>query len=60
VKKLDSWKRFVREPPFRKDSSAEAEESPLSEAVVRERLMKIQQAGKELACVVVICKMWRL
>jgi hypothetical protein len=34
--------RFGREPPFRE----EAEESPLLEAVSRERLVKTQQAGK--------------
>jgi hypothetical protein len=33
----------------------EAEESPLLEAVARERLMKAQQAGKGLAGAVVIC-----
>jgi hypothetical protein len=30
---------IVREPPFREDLSAEAEESPLLEAVIRKRLM---------------------
>jgi hypothetical protein len=39
---------------------AKAEKSPLLEALTRERLMKTQQAGKGLACAVVICKMWRL
>jgi hypothetical protein len=43
-----------REPPFREDSSAEAEEFPLLEAVTTERLVKIQQAGKSLAGSVVI------
>jgi hypothetical protein len=38
-----------REPPFRGDSSSEAEEIPLLEAVTRERLVKTQQAGKALA-----------
>jgi hypothetical protein len=38
----------------------EAEESSLSEAVARERLVKTQQAGKGLANAVVICKVWRL
>jgi hypothetical protein len=37
----------------------EAEESPLLEAVTREQPMKTQEAGKDLACVVVICKVWR-
>jgi hypothetical protein len=40
--------------------SAEAEEYPLLEAVARERLVKIQQAVKGLAVVVVICELWRL
>jgi hypothetical protein len=34
--------------------SAEAEESPLLEAITREWLVKIQQAEKDLACAVVI------
>jgi hypothetical protein len=38
----------------------ELEESPLSEDVVRERLVKTQQAGKRLAGAVVICEVWRL
>jgi hypothetical protein len=37
-----------------------AEESPLLEAVARERLVKAQQAGKSLAVAVVICELWRL
>jgi hypothetical protein len=37
-----------------------AEESALLEAVVRERLLKIQQAGKSLEGAVVICQLWRL
>jgi hypothetical protein len=38
----------------------EAEEPPLLEAIARERLVKTQQAGKGLAGVVVICKVWIL
>jgi hypothetical protein len=38
----------------------EAEESPLSEAVARERLVKTQQAGKGLVVAVVICELWTL
>jgi hypothetical protein len=34
------------EQSFAEDLSAEAEESPLLEAVTRERLVKIQQAEK--------------
>jgi hypothetical protein len=37
--------------------SAEAEESPLLEAVARERLVKTQQAGKGLTGAVVICEL---
>jgi hypothetical protein len=37
--------------------SAEAEESPLLQAVTRERLVKTQQAGKGLACAAVIYKL---
>jgi hypothetical protein len=37
----------------------EAEESPLLEAVARERLVK-RQAGKCLAGAVVICELWSL
>jgi hypothetical protein len=38
----------------------EAEESPLLEAVARERMVNIQQAAKGLACAVVIFELWRL
>jgi hypothetical protein len=38
----------------------EAEESPLLEAVAKERLVKTQQAGKGLAGAMVICEVWRL
>jgi hypothetical protein len=38
----------------------EAKESPLLEAVARERFVKAQQAGKGLACAVEICELWRL
>jgi hypothetical protein len=37
---------------------AEAEESPLLEAVTRKRLVKTLQAGKDLACGLVISKVW--
>jgi hypothetical protein len=53
-------KSVGREPPFREDLSAEAEESPLLQAVTRERLVIRQHVGRDLVCVVVICKMWRL
>jgi hypothetical protein len=35
----------------------EAEESPLLEAIARERLVKTQQAGKGVAGAVVICEL---
>jgi hypothetical protein len=41
------------------DVSTEAKESPLLESVVREWLVKTQQAGKDLTDAVVICKLWR-
>jgi hypothetical protein len=53
-------KPVEREPPFREDLSMEAEGSPLLEAISREWLVKTQQAGRDLACAVVICKVWRL
>jgi hypothetical protein len=60
VKWRESWKRVEREPPFGEDLSAEAEDSPLLEAVTRERLVKTQLAGRGLAGPVVICEFWRL
>jgi hypothetical protein len=42
------------------DLRAEAEESPLLEAVARERLVKTQEVGKYLAGAVLICELWRL
>jgi hypothetical protein len=60
VRSLVSEKSVRRELPFREDLSAEAEESPLLEAVTRERLVKTQQAVKDLSCAVVIRKVWRL
>jgi hypothetical protein len=38
----------------------EAEEPPSLKAVAKERLAKIQKAGKGLADAVVICDLWRL
>jgi hypothetical protein len=40
--------------------SAEAEESPLLEAVTRKRLMENVTNSEGLPCAVVICKAWRL
>jgi hypothetical protein len=37
-----------------------AEETPLLEAVDRERILKTQKAGKGLEGVVLICELWRL
>jgi hypothetical protein len=41
------------------DLSEEAEESQLLKVVTRERLVKTQQVGKDLA-VAVVCEVWRL
>jgi hypothetical protein len=38
----------------------EAEESPLLEAVVRERLLKTLKSGEGLVFAAVVCKVWRL
>jgi hypothetical protein len=38
----------------------QSEESPVLEAVARERVVKAQQAGKDLGGAVVIFKVWRL
>jgi hypothetical protein len=38
----------------------EVEKSSFLEAVAKERLVKIQQAGKGLAGAVMICELWRL
>jgi hypothetical protein len=40
--------------------NAEAEESPLLEAVTRQRLVKTKKDGKDLACAGVIDKVWKL
>jgi hypothetical protein len=53
-------KRVCWGPPLRQDLSAEAEESPLLEAVTRERLVNKLQARKDLASARVIFKVWRL
>jgi hypothetical protein len=37
----------------------ESEECPVLEVVVRERMVKGQQAGKGLVGSVVICELWR-
>jgi hypothetical protein len=49
-----------REPPLREDLSAEAEASLLLGAVARDRLVKTERAVEDLACAVVICKVWRI
>jgi hypothetical protein len=45
---------------WRKNLNAWAEESPLLEAVTRERLVKTRQAGKGLVGAAVISELWRL
>jgi hypothetical protein len=44
----------------KRTSAREAEESLLLEAAARERLVKTQQAGKDLAGTVVLFELWRL
>jgi hypothetical protein len=58
--KEDNFGNRVSWEPASNEVSAEAEESPLLESVTKERLVKTQQDGKDLACAVVICKVWRL
>jgi hypothetical protein len=48
------------EPPFKDDLSPEAEEQPLLEAITRKLLVKTLRAGKDLACALVNCKVWKL
>jgi hypothetical protein len=40
--------------------NAEAEEFPLLEAVIRQRLVKTKKGGKDLACAGVIGKVWKV
>jgi hypothetical protein len=40
---------------IQKNLRGEAEESPMLEDVTRKWLVKTQEAGKDLACAVVIC-----
>jgi hypothetical protein len=56
--KKDNWNKnrsFGKEPAFREDLSPEAEEEPLLEAVFWQLLVKILQAGEDLACALVNC-----
>jgi hypothetical protein len=59
---MESVKRrlsaIVEHSPESNEVSVEAEESPLLEAITRERLVKTQQTGNT-ACAIVICKVWR-
>jgi hypothetical protein len=48
VQKRESLKIVRRELPYREYLSAEDEESLLFKAVIRQRLVKTQQAGKDL------------
>jgi hypothetical protein len=52
VKKRRSWK-----PSFREGLITEAKKYPLLEAITRQLLVKEQQAGKDLAGVVVTCEL---
>jgi hypothetical protein len=40
--------------------SAEAEQSPLLDAISRERLVQTMQVGEDLMFAAVICKVWSL
>ena len=52
--------RFSREgTAIQRDLRTEAEESPLLEAVTREEVVKTQYEGNDLACTVVVCKVWK-
>jgi hypothetical protein len=44
---------------FRQDFSSEAEDYPLLEAVTRQVLVKTLRTGKDLACALVNCKVWK-
>jgi hypothetical protein len=46
--------------PNSNEVNAEAEEFPLLEAVIRERLVKTEQTEKNLSCGVVIYKVWTI
>jgi hypothetical protein len=48
------------DPQFREDLRPEAEEYQLLGAVIRKLLVKTLQARKDLACALLICKVWRL
>jgi hypothetical protein len=48
-----------RGPPFGEEMNTEAEESLLLEAITMKCLVKALQAGKDLACAVVICEVWK-
>jgi hypothetical protein len=53
-------RQFCTEVCEEKIWEREAEESPLLEAVARERVVKTQQSAKGLACAVVSFTVWRL
>jgi hypothetical protein len=55
----DEFYLVVRQWPAGNGVSAKAEKSRLLDAVTRKRLVKILQAGKDLACALVICEAWR-
>jgi hypothetical protein len=58
-KKTGATESVGREQLYRDDLSGEVEESTMLKAVTRERLVKTQQARKDLVCAVVIWKVWR-
>jgi hypothetical protein len=53
VKKMGSWNRVAREPSLREDERGNRR-IPTVKAVTRERLVRTQHAGEDLACAVII------
>jgi hypothetical protein len=59
VKRRAGRQTVGKGPPFREDFSTEAAKQPLLEVVTRKCLVKTLQDGKDLACVGMICKLWK-
>jgi hypothetical protein len=60
TKLVESWVQLCIGGCEDRTWAREAEESPLLEAVARERLVETQQTVKGLAGAMVICELWRL
>jgi hypothetical protein len=50
----------MSQSPISKAVVTEDEKFPLLGVVTRQLLVKTLQAGKDLVCVIVICKVWKL